>query len=207
MLTEIASSRARPHPAPMPAEPVAPYCPLPRRMLGDLRDNGLAIGLYLLVARLYLVSHAPIPLSRADVLAFDPSLKTGAIKRAFDRLIAGGWLIVSSEASSPKHHYTPSWGAIGGTVRPWSLQAPALGRPRHLEAVRVNRELLDVGLGRLAPHPRHAAEIARYLVAPALSLADLGAYALAIAGLGHATPTLYTLGLVEGDTTALCRRR
>jgi hypothetical protein len=197
MLTEIASSRARPHPAPMPAEPVAPYCPLPRRMLSDLRDNGLAIGLYLLVARLYLVSHAPIPLSRADVLAFDPSLKTGAIKRAFDRLIAVGWLIVSSEASSPKHHYTPSWGMVGNAARPWSLQEPALGRPRHLETVRVNRDLLDVGLGRLDPHPRHTAEIARYLVAPALSLADLGSYALVLAGLGRATPALTALGLVE----------
>jgi hypothetical protein len=177
-----------------------PYCPLPRRMLSDLRDNGLAIGLYLLVARLYLVSHAPILLSRADVRAFDPSIKTGAVKRAFDRLTMGGWLVASSMADSAKHHYTPAWGSIGGAVRPWSLQAPALGRPRHLEMIRVNRDLLDVGLGRLDPHPRHAAAISRYLVAPSLSLADLGAYALVAAGLGRATPALTVLGLVEGDT-------
>jgi hypothetical protein len=82
-------------------------------------------------------------------------------------------------------------------VRPWSLQAPGLGRPRHLETVRFNRDLLDIGLGRLAPHPRHAAEVTRYLVAPALSLADLGSYALVLVGLGRAVPALTALGLVE----------
>jgi hypothetical protein len=86
-----------------------------------------------------------------------------------------------------------------GTVRPWSLQAPGLGGPRHLETLRLNRDLLDVGLGRLALHTRHAAEITRYLVAPALSLADLAAYVFVVAGLGRATPALTTLGLVEGD--------
>jgi hypothetical protein len=171
-------------------------------MLSDLRDNELAIGLYLLVARLFLVSHAPIPLGRADVLAFEPSIKAGAVKRAFDRLSAGGWLIASRVAGSPKHHYTPNWGLVDGTVRPWSLDTPGLGRPRHLETLRVNRDLLDVGLGRLDPHARHAAEIARYLVAPALSLADLGAYALVLAGLGRATPALTVLGLMEGDTVS-----
>jgi hypothetical protein len=202
MLTKPVASHARPHLALAPAQPLAPYCPLPRRMLSNLRDNPLAIGLYLLVARLFLVSHAPIPLGRADVLAYEPSLKTGAVKRAFDRLLAGGWLIASSVAGSPKHHYTPAWGVVGGSVRPWSLQAPALGRPRHLETVRVNRDLLDVGLGRLEPHPRHASKISRYLATPALSLADLGAYALVAAGLGRATPALRALGLVEGD--AVC---
>jgi hypothetical protein len=72
-------------------------------------------------------------------------------------------------------------------------------RPRHLETLRLNRDLLDVGLGRLDPHPRHAAEISHYLVAPALSLADLGSYALVLAGLGRATPALTALGLIESD--------
>ena len=171
---------------------------LPRQLLSDLRDNPLAIGVYLLIARLYLVSHAPIPLGRADVLTFDPSLKIGAVKRAFDRLLAGGWLVGSTASASTKRHYTPSWGMVGGAARPWSLDAPALGRPRHLETLRVNRDLLDIGLGRLDPHPRHAAEVTRYLAAPALGLADLGAYALMRVGLSAPTPPLIALGLVEG---------
>ena len=198
MLTEFVASHARPGSLLSAAELPAPYCPMPRRLLSDVRDNPLAIGLYVLIGRLYLVTHAPIPLGRADVLAYDPSLKPGAVKRAFDRLLMGGWLVSATVAGSPKYHYTPSWGSIGGVTRPWSLQAPGLGRPRHLGIVRVNRDLLDIGVGRLDPHSRHAAEVTRYLVAPALGLADLGSYALVLAGLGRATPALTTLGLVDG---------
>lgn len=202
MLTELVTA-PRPRPALTSTELPAPYCPVPRKMLSDLRDNPLAIGLYLLIARLYLVTHAPIPLGRADVLAFDPSLKAGAVKRAFDRLIVSGWLVGSTAPTSTKRHYTPTWGVVGGAERQWSLDAPALGRPRHVEAVRVNRDLLDIGLGRLDPHPRHAAEVTRYLVAPALSLADLGAYALVVAELGRATPALTTLGLVVDNQVSV----
>src|SRR5690349_12151122 len=88
----LSTSHAR-QPMPEVGAEQAPYCLLPRKMLSDLRDNPLALGLYLLVARLYLVSHTPVPLGRADVLAFDPSLKSGAVKRAFDRLLASGWLV------------------------------------------------------------------------------------------------------------------
>src|SRR5690348_16176863 len=133
MLTEIVASHSRPGAAMTAAEPVAPYCPVPRRMLSDLRDNPLAIGLYLLIGRLYLVTHAPVPLGRADVLAFDPSLKPGAVKRAFDRLLAERWLVGSTAPASTKRHYTPTWGPVGGAARPWSLDMPALGRPRHME--------------------------------------------------------------------------
>ena len=68
MLTKFVASYSRPRPPLTTAEPPAPYCPVPRRMLSDLRDNAVAIGLYLLVARLYLVTHAPVPLGRTDVL-------------------------------------------------------------------------------------------------------------------------------------------
>jgi hypothetical protein len=189
---------------PTEASTPAPYCLVPRRLLSDLRDNPLAIGLYLLIGRLYLISHAPIPLARSDVLAFDPSLKAGAVKRAFDRLTAGGWLLASSVPGSPKGHYAPTWGSVGGQARPWDIHAPALGGPRHLPILRVNRAVLDVGLGRLDPHPRHAAEITRYLAAPALSLVDLGAYTLVGSGVGQPTSTLTVLGLVaDGHVCAV----
>ena len=56
------------------------YSSIPRRLLTDLHDTSLAIGLYALVARLYVIVRAPIPLSRADVLRYDPSLKPNAAK-------------------------------------------------------------------------------------------------------------------------------
>src|SRR5690242_101273 len=121
MLTELVASQARPRPNATSTESPAPYCPVPRRMLSDLRDNPLAIGLYILIGRLFLITHAPIPLGRADVLAFDPSLKAGAVKRAFDRLVAGGWLVGTTMPASIKRHYTPSWGLVCGVMRPWSF--------------------------------------------------------------------------------------
>ena len=69
----IAPHPARP--APVPRGLIAPpehYCPIPQRLLADLHDTPIAIGLYALVARLYLIEQAPVPLSRADVQRYDP---------------------------------------------------------------------------------------------------------------------------------------
>src|SRR5689334_6797671 len=82
------------------AAPPAEYVALPQRLLTDLHDTPLALGLYALVGRLYLVHQAPIALSVPDVLRFDPSLSRGAVLRAFARLVRGGWLI---EHAQPGH--------------------------------------------------------------------------------------------------------
>jgi hypothetical protein len=71
-----------------------------------------------------------------------------------------------------------------------------MGRPDHLEAVRIEQRLLDTCIGRLRPHPSHPSQIERYLVNPLLSLADVGAYALAQVGLPAASLTLDRLGLL-----------
>src|SRR5438128_2627041 len=96
------------HRRPNDASPKA-YIGIPQRLLADLHDNPLAIGLYALVARLYLVHQAPVPLSRADVLRYDSALKAGAVKRAFDRLVAGGWLVEALQEGRRKQRYTPTW--------------------------------------------------------------------------------------------------
>src|SRR5689334_13151023 len=112
---------------PVPAGPVAPvaaplsrhpdqpsaYCPIPQRLLTDLHDNSLAIGLYSLIARLYLVAQTPIPLSVPDVVRYDPALSRGAVLRALARLLAGGY-ITEAEQPGRKTRYTPAWGRIGG---------------------------------------------------------------------------------------------
>lgn len=83
------------------------YVSIPKRLIYDLRDNQLALALYMLVARLYLIHQQPIPLSRGDIQQLDPSTKVGAIKRALDRLVDNGWL---TETSGVKQHYMPNWG-------------------------------------------------------------------------------------------------
>src|SRR6266849_3956359 len=119
------------------------YLTIPRRLIIELRDNPLAIALYVFVARLYLIVQAPIPLSRGDVGKYDPSTKPGVIKRAFDRLVAAGWLI---ETSGSKNCYTPTWGKQRGTdiPSPWRTGEKALGSNRRsqIEAVRIDRALL-----------------------------------------------------------------
>lgn len=189
---------ARAMPAPLPD--VEPYVLLPEPLALDLRDSDLGIGIYLLVARLYLVHQAPIPLSATDIDAFDGggTLRRGAILRALDRLCAQGWL-VACHRRGQKATYLPAWGEAGGVPRPWDLSAPALGRPRSVRAARVPRIVLDVCMGRLTPHHRHAALITRYVTRPPLSLRDVGAYGLLWAGLPGTSPALTRLSLAGPD--------
>ena len=75
-------------------QPRPNYCPIPQRLLADLRDTPLAIGLYALIARLYLIYQAPIALSRDDILRYDPEaqivVRAGAPRAGKVALISGG---------------------------------------------------------------------------------------------------------------------
>lgn len=157
------------------------YLSIPKRMIIELRDNPLALALYCWIARLYLIVQAPVPLSRSDVRMYDPSAKEGAVKRAFDRLISGGWLI---ESASYKSSYAPVWGTRRGTgvPYPWKVGADHLGCPRHIETIRVDRAILDVYIGRFRPHRRNPLTES-YFSKPLLRLIDVGAYLLIAAGL------------------------
>jgi hypothetical protein len=88
---------------------------------------------------------------------------------------------------------------VRGAALPWDLAAPCLGRPRHVDSLRLDQRLLDVCVGRIDPHPAHPALVRRYLAAPLLGLREVGAYALALAGLPVASPALEDLGLLAGD--------
>jgi hypothetical protein len=181
----------------MPSPTTNAYCSVPQRLITDIHDNPLAIGMYAFVARLYLIQQAPVPISRADVLRYDPSLKAGAVKRAFDRLVDGGWLIETTQAGRKKHRYTPTWGRIKGTPLPWRLDQPCHGRPRHIQRLPLDRGLFDICMGKFTPHATICATVTRYVTSPALSLADIGSYALTLANIPHETPNLRWLGVVR----------
>jgi hypothetical protein len=172
------------------------YVFLPQRLIADLQANPAAIGVYALLARLFLIYQAPIPLSAADLQRYDPSLSYGAARGALQRLVALRWL---TDQSGHKNCYTPTWGAIKGTPRLWQMDAPTLGRPAHVTTVRLDRRLLDVGLGKLVPHPTYPAQTNdRYLEQPILSLRDVGTYAQILGGQGiAATPALWRYGLIR----------
>jgi hypothetical protein len=65
--------------------------------------------------------------------------------------------------------------------------------------LRLDRRLLDVGLGKLVPHPTYPAQTNdRYLEQPILSLRDVGAYAQVLNGQAlAATPALWRYGLIR----------
>jgi hypothetical protein len=172
------------------------YLFLAHRLIADLQANPAAIGVYALIARLFLIYQEPIPLSAADLQRYDPTLSYGAARGALQRLVALRWL---NEQSGHKNHYTPTWGPIKGIARPWRMDAPTLGRPAHVVTLRLDRRLLDVGLGKLVPHPTYPAQTGdRYLEQPILSLRDVGAYAQALGGRSiAATPALLRYGLIR----------
>jgi hypothetical protein len=181
--------------APSAGTTPATYVPLSRRLLEDLRDAPVAVGVFALIARLYLISGEAVPLSPGDLQAYDPSLSYGAARRAFERLVATGYALVSTGGGS-KLAYFPSWGQVSGAPLPWDRQRTSLGRPRHIRATRLDDRLLDLYLGRLRPHRSHRAVVERYLTTPLLGLREVGTYALALAGLPVSSPALASLGLL-----------
>lgn len=198
MITSTPPSAAAPLAAPLALFPEQGYVMLPRRLLADLRDSPVAVAVYALVGRLYRIHHQPIPLSPKDLVAYDPAITYGAASRAFDRLASSGWLL----ATRPTHGkiaYRPTWGVVAGEVRPWDLHAPSLDCPRHLSTLRLDQRLFDTCIGRLDPHPVHAALIEGYLSSPLLTLRDIGSYALCVAGILTPTPALLHLGLLRND--------
>ncbi|MBX0328613.1 hypothetical protein K2Z83_13085, partial [Oscillochloris sp. ZM17-4] len=189
------------HPTTSAAEPFY-YVPIPRRLAADLRDTPVAVGAYALAARAYRASGQPVPLSPGDLQAYDPTLSYGAATRALQRLVAAGWL-TAARRPGRKTTYTPSWGHVCGAALPWDLAAPALGRPRHIGALRLDQRLLDVCMGRIEAHPTHPALIRRYLETPLIGLREVGAYALALAGLPVASPALEALRLIDAGQPLL----
>lgn len=183
-----------------------PFVQLPHRLLVDLYDAPLAIGVYALVGRRFALSREAVPLSAADLTRYDPSLSYGAAVRALSRLVERGWLIPLREQGH-KTCYTPSWGTIRQHPRPWQMGTPRNGRPPHITTYHLPSELLDTYLGQLTPHPSQKGLIARFLTAPLLDLASVGSYALCMAELAGPTEALVSAGLVhDGRAVPLAGR-
>lgn len=171
--------------------------PVPTRLFDDFHDTPLTIGVYSLIARLYLVHKEAIALSSGDIQRYDTTLSRGAVLRTLDRLVRGGWLIEYREKRGCKIRYVPAWGFVHGEPRPWQIGSPGLNRPGHVRTLRLRKDLLDVCIGRLAPHQTGAALVTRYSDAPEIGLADVGCYALTLFGKPTPTDSLLRCGLVR----------
>jgi hypothetical protein len=154
-----------------------PYLLIPQRLCMDVRDNPLAIGVYSLIARLFLVSHAAIPLSASDIQRFDTSVSYGQARRALERLVDTGWLAVTL---GRKNSYLPTWGRIHGSCRPWQFGVEKFGRPPHVRVYRIEADQID-GMGYLTPHTTSTALVVAGNTTTTLS--NLGIQVLIHAGL------------------------
>src|SRR5215217_5174499 len=105
----LAGARSEAPPTSLPER----YVRIPQRLLISAVYRPLQIGIYSLAARLFLICKAPVPLSAADILRYDPSLSRGAAQRALSGLVDGGWLI-AAERVGQKTTYVPSWGRVNG---------------------------------------------------------------------------------------------
>lgn len=93
---------------------------IPRPLTHDLHDVPHAIGIYVLVVRLYAIHQRPLPLSAADLQTYDPQLTYGQARRSLQRLVRTRWLIPQQTAGH-KAHYLPTW----GEGRAWDTQGAA----------------------------------------------------------------------------------
>lgn len=168
---------------------------IPTDLITKHRDSPLAIGLYCLIVRLYIIYKVQLTLSVNDIILYDPTLSHGAIGRGLNRLVADGYLTRIRKGN--KTLYTPCWGRIRGVARPWDYDQPQFNRPRHLNTTLFDKRMLDMYLGRLIPHAHLSAEIERYSSAPVLGLKDVGAYLLTKIGRSTETAALERCGLVH----------
>ncbi|NJO82101.1 MAG: hypothetical protein HC828_04390 [Blastochloris sp.] len=152
-------------------------------------------GIWALVARLFILERGPVPLSAADLGAYDPSLSYGAASRLLGRMVRDGWLIPQTRRGQ-KTGYTPSWGA----GRPMIVTAAHHHKPRRLATVPLPAQILDVFLGKLTPRRNAPATIARYTSVPLLTLADVGIYVQALTGVSATTDALEQYNLVRHKT-------
>lgn len=173
------------------------YTLISKRMLSDMRDNNVAVGVYALVGRLWRISHQPVPLSAQDIALFDPSITYGAARRALSSLTGRGWLL--ADATQRKMQYTPTWGRSrrGDAPQPWDETAKGFGCPRSTVCVRLDDALLDVYIGRLEPHELHTAEVERYWSEPYIGLRDVAVYVKGLQGTATSDPPLEALGLMR----------
>lgn len=173
----------------------APYLRVPERLLREYAHDPLTVGVYLAVARCSTAQQGPVPLSSADLAAWAgaPHRRDTNIARRIRRLTDDSWLIAeASRAVKPK--LQPVW----LPEAPWRFDSAQQGKPSSVRTIRVPLELFDSYLGRLEPKlGRTPALITRYFDRPLLDLAQLGSYALLVAGFAHPTERLRQLALAE----------
>lgn len=84
-----------------------------------------------------MVAHGPIALSAADIATWtedsDQERDRARIMRWINQLAADGWLIKIAHGGATKHWLQPAWGRDQqGATRPWSWDAPDMGKPAAL---------------------------------------------------------------------------
>ncbi len=114
---------------------------IPTELIINHRDSPLAIGLYCLIVRLFIIHQKPLSISNTDITLYDPTISRESVNRALKRLIDDGW--VERARQGNKIAYQPCWGRIRGDLRLWEFGKPLLNRPPHLDTTLFDKRMLD----------------------------------------------------------------
>ncbi len=170
--------------------------PVPTKLLLEYRRRPVAIGIYMLIARLYMTYQEPVPLSRNDFHKFDPRTSIGSVANTCTRLIQQSWLSRTREGGLERSVYHPAWKYRNGHNRLWKIEHNRVVVPHVVETISISSRVFDDYFGFI-----NIVSFSNYIyhtqTEAIISLRDIGDYALSIASIKHPTHILITAGLID----------
>ena len=181
-------------------EDAGPYTTIsiPIQLIVESRRSPMDIALYGLIGRLFIKDFTEVPLTRHDVLMYDPTFTHGRFQRGITRLQKYSWVITNtSNSRTNKYTYIPTWGVTPTTVIRWNQGTKLRQCPRHVAHIDIDISLFDHFCGVLIPSRTKRAHVIPGNPQQSLTLRDIGIYISALAKLPVSSPRLEEVGLLK----------
>jgi hypothetical protein len=168
---------------------------IPTNLIIEQRASPLSLGIYTLIARLFLFQKQAIDLSQPDIMKYDSAVDRNSVIRAIAKLTKDSWILQHrGKVGRNKNSYKPTWGFVSGRCIAWDSKDAA--PPPEVQTIQLDSQILDQFIGVIVPNSSGSALIDRPQTKPLLRLADVGVYLTALIGYPVSTPSLTKLKLV-----------